>query len=373
MLLRPALGLGHELAVAGLAWLAHTLISGTWWAPLVDALKLDPIYAGAAIRSLGGVDVIGLAVADPVGGWLNSLAPTVFQAPSQVSPEAGVSMVATPGTPALGRGLASLGADVVWLMIGIAMFWRWRRGRWPLALLGLLIQAQIAVNHLFGAPINLRDLDATGLPFAVALALPSLSRDAWFTTALGQLPAVGQDIVVGGVLLLVGYACALGLFAPVRLAARAFARGHRAAAPRWSGARPSVPLARFGALAAVVVAISPIGALAFGTSNWNAGGDLAHVARAESQARHRHARPGSTARSADHGRERRPGRIDARWRLAVSRQRPADGPSRGGLQPAVREARPGRAAAVCTSATSAPCAGWASIPSKAGSRRNSTT
>jgi hypothetical protein len=211
VVLRPLMGFGHEVTVAALAWLAHAEVGTGWWTPLVAWLGLDPIYAGAAIRSLGGVDLLGLSVADPVGGVLHALLPALFQSPGQVSPGAAVSMVAAPGTPALGRGLASLGADVLWLAGGIWSFWRWRASRWALAQLGLLVQAQIAVNHLLGAPTSLRDVEASGLPFAVALALPSLAGGSWFTSALGGLPAFAQDLVVSGSLVLIGYAAAIML------------------------------------------------------------------------------------------------------------------------------------------------------------------
>jgi hypothetical protein len=49
--------------------------------------------------------------------------------------------------------------------------WRWRRTSWRIALVGLLIQAQIAVNHLMDAQVGLADIDASGLPFAIALAV----------------------------------------------------------------------------------------------------------------------------------------------------------------------------------------------------------
>lgn len=282
VLIRPLMGFGHEISVAGLAWLAHALVATGWWTPLVGWVGLDPIYAGAAIRALGGVDLLGLSVADPIGSWLHSVLPIVFQAPSQVAPGAGVSMVAAPGTPALGRGLASLGADVLWLAGGLWAFWRWRDSRWALAQLGLLVQAQIAVNHVFGAPVSLRDVDASGLPFAIALALPSFAGDAWFTSALGRFPAAAQDLLVGGSLLLVGYAAALSLLCASRTAKRVVARMLRrqsTVAPRAATPRPPTSLSTIGAMAAVLVALSPIGALAFGQSNWHARNPAARAPR----------------------------------------------------------------------------------------------
>src|SRR5438874_6728001 len=117
VLLRPLLGLGHELAVTIIAFVAHLLVGSGWWLPLITWGGLDPIYGGAAIQAVGGVEVLGLAVAAPVGDVLHAWAPAVFQAAQQVAPGAGVSMVAAPGTPALGRGLAGFGADVFWLTV----------------------------------------------------------------------------------------------------------------------------------------------------------------------------------------------------------------------------------------------------------------
>jgi hypothetical protein len=200
-----------------------------------------------------------------------------------VTPDAGVSMVAAAGTPALGRGLAGLGADVVWLAVGLSMFWKWRGDRWPLAQLGLLLQAQIVVNHLFGAPVSVRDMEASGLPFAVALALPALSGETWFTSALGRLPAVLQDLLVGGTLLLVGYTAALGLVYPSRGLWRTITRGRRRTLkPRTARLRTSASVATIWATAAVLVAVSPIGAMAYGQSNWHAGNAFARAMRTRS-------------------------------------------------------------------------------------------
>src|SRR5207248_4059190 len=49
VVLRPLLGFGHEVAVAGLAAAAHLAIGTGVWEPIIRFLGLDPIYAGAAI------------------------------------------------------------------------------------------------------------------------------------------------------------------------------------------------------------------------------------------------------------------------------------------------------------------------------------
>jgi Glycosyl hydrolases family 2, TIM barrel domain len=186
---RPLVGLGHELGVLLVASGLRACVATGFWQPLVARLGLDPIYTGAAIRAAGGVKVVGLAVAKPLGVGLHALLPQVFLAPELATPGAGVSMVAAPGAPALGHGLAAFGADVAWLTLGSWLFWRWRRRRWPVALIGLLIDAQIAVNHLLDAQVSLHELEASGLPFALALALPG--DGTWFTARLAE--ALNQD------------------------------------------------------------------------------------------------------------------------------------------------------------------------------------
>jgi hypothetical protein len=230
---------------------------------------LDPIYVGAAIRAAGGVLVQGFAVGGWLGSTLHALLPSVFLAPAQLAQGAGVSMVAAPGAPALGRGLASFGADVAWLTLGVWLFWRWRRRSWIVATLALLIQAQVAVNHLFKAHLSLADVDASGLPFALELAVPS---GGWFTGGLGALPTQTRDLLTGGSLVLFGYACALFVLG--------LGRGglglHRLS--KRKGSPPSIGLPeRWGwlsALASVGLALatacSPLGAVALGSSNWQA-------------------------------------------------------------------------------------------------------
>jgi hypothetical protein len=266
--LRPLVGLGHELAVALVASALHAGVATGFWEPLIAWLGLDPIYTGAAVRAAGGVHVLGLAVAGPLGGWLHAVLPQVFLRPEFVTPGAGVSMVAAPGAPALGHGLAAFGADVGWLALGTWLFWRWRQRRWPVALIGLLIDAQIAINHLLDAQVGLHELEASGLPFALALALPG--DGTWFTTRLAELPPNQLNLLVGACLLAMGLACAAVLVALVGRLERLAGRARRRPWPIRQPARrpPAAWLAGLGSALAVLAALSPLGALALGESNW---------------------------------------------------------------------------------------------------------
>src|SRR5437879_6018169 len=117
--LRPVFGLAHELSVAGVALLLHAAVATDWWQPCIALLRLDPVYAGAAIRAVGGLQVAGFAVAGPVGAWLHAVAPALLLDPALVTPGAGVSTIAVPGAPALGRVATAFVADVVWLILGL--------------------------------------------------------------------------------------------------------------------------------------------------------------------------------------------------------------------------------------------------------------
>jgi hypothetical protein len=266
VLLRPLVGLGHELSVCGAAALLHTLVGTDIWQPVVDWLGLDPIYTGAAVRAAGGVEIDGLAVAGPIGDWLHALLPALILAPDRVARAAGISMVAATGAPALGRGLASFGADLLWLIGGVWLVKGWHGRPVGVALMGLLIQGQIVVNHLLDAHLSIADLEASGLPFALAVAAPGGS---WFSQDLKHMPELLRTLVVGGTLVALAYGCA----AIVLLVGRGVWRvAHLCARSRVDRARANPPLGRqivlAGTAVALVTAISPIGALAFGSPNW---------------------------------------------------------------------------------------------------------
>jgi hypothetical protein len=278
IVLRPLFGLGHELAVAALAWIAHVVVASMIWQPVVTLAGLDPIYTGAAIRAIGGVQIEGLAVGGFFGETLHRLLPAVFLASDRVAEGAGISMVATPGAPAIGRALAAFGADVAWLAIGAWIFFRWRGRNWALACIGLLLQTQIALNHLLDARVGIADLEASGLPFALALAVPG---SGWFSTALAGHPSVVQNVVSGVALVILGYAGALGVLGLAGLMSRLWRRVRRygPAAPPAAAVAPPRHAALMLVLA-IVIAASPVGALALGESNWQVMPIARHVPRA---------------------------------------------------------------------------------------------
>ncbi len=259
--LRPLFGFGHEVAVAAVAGVLHVAVDSGFWEPIVSYLGLDPVYAGAGIRALGGVDVQGLAVAGPLGPWLHTLIPAVFQPASMALPGAGTSMVAAPGAALLGRGVAAFSADVIWLGIGLGLLREGERRGWTwLSLAGLLVQAHIALNHLLDISPQASNLEATGLPFALALLAPASPE--WLSQPIGSLVSAGQGSALGAFLLVAGY---LAAFALVRLLGMLRLRSRP---PVRSGVRRSSGPLWAGAVVAAMIAVSPVGALAVGESNW---------------------------------------------------------------------------------------------------------
>ena len=131
-------------------------------------------------------------------------------------------------------------------------------------MLGLLIQAQIVVNHLLDGELSIPDLEASGLPFALAIAAPN--DTPWFSRDLAQMPDFVRTLVVGSSLVVLAYLCAGAVLMVITRPWRLTRQWRR---PQPSGRRAGHR--RFvvvGAVIAVATAVSPVGALAVGVSNW---------------------------------------------------------------------------------------------------------
>ena len=274
---RPLLGLGHQLTVAGLAWLLHTTVASHVWEPIVGRIGLDPDLSGCrgarrwrrAGRRFRRRRAIRRRPAPVVSGRVSRCrapgGPCCLQ-------HGGFTRRAGAGSRA-----TAFGADVVWLAAGLWLFWHWRYRDWRIALVGLLIQAQVGVHHLFEAQVNLADIDASGLPFALQVAVPG---GGWFTDHLAALPSAERagahrrgpaDARL----------CRCGVDRRARhrrqptgpLVCWTVPRACPSAGQRTS--HWSIGLASL--CVALVTTWSPIGALAMGASNWQANAALSSV------------------------------------------------------------------------------------------------
>ena len=200
-------GLILRLALFGLAALVMPYVG----ARLAEAHgpPLDPVYTRAAMDSLADLRVQGLAVAAPLGDWLHSVQPSLFADPSRVH-WAVARIVIQPGSPVLGRLLAAgiahagvLGAGLLAVRSG------YRHRHAGLLIAGVAMQVQVALSIL-GAQPSVRELEATGVSFALNAMLPWLEpRSAAVTNSVeGVWPPAVAGVLVA-LALLIGYAPAV--------------------------------------------------------------------------------------------------------------------------------------------------------------------
>jgi hypothetical protein len=170
LLLAPLLATIHEVLVLAAAAIVRAFGE---WSPtaLLPLLPVDPIYGGAALHLVGGIEPRGLAMAGPLGDALHAAWPDLFAGSQVVPPGAVASAVLVGGATVFARTLAILAATVPMLTLGIAVA---RSGRAP-AWVGfgaLLLQAHLLTDVVVDGRLSLRELEATGLPFAVAALAP---------------------------------------------------------------------------------------------------------------------------------------------------------------------------------------------------------
>src|SRR5262249_4227388 len=185
LLLGSLVGLSLRLAGFGVGTLALQAF-GRLFASLARRLPLlDPVYTRAAERSLLDVHVQGVALISPLGDRLHLWAPSVFAPASRVHWGL-VRLVVEPGSPVLGRLLASGFAHAIVLGAGVLVVRSgWRKRRTWLILAGVAMQVQVAIGIL-GAQPSIRELESTGVSFAANALLPGLApRDAALTDGSG--------------------------------------------------------------------------------------------------------------------------------------------------------------------------------------------
>src|SRR5579864_7489524 len=172
---------------------------------LPRALPLDPVYTRAAENSLVGMQIQRVAVVGALGDQLHTAWPNLF-APATRAHWAFARLVVAPGGPVLAQLLASGIAHSLVLSVGLLMARNgWRRHRASLVVAGVAMQVQIAIGILGDQP-SIRELEATGVSFALNALLPSLApRSAALTDGSAHVwPALVSALLVS-LALLVGY------------------------------------------------------------------------------------------------------------------------------------------------------------------------
>lgn len=260
-LLLPALALAHALLVLGAAALLRSVSDADFWPAVIARFPVDPVYTLALVHFAGEIEARGVAVAPPLGGLLHALAPGLF-APTPPATGAWTSVLLAPGATVIARGLARFAADLAILALGVVLFTLGlRRRRW-LAVCGALAQAQVVRHYLLGGSVQLRDLEAAGLPFAVSTLISGPNQRApWFTTTLERLPAPLVGALLDGLLVLLAYLAVAGLLVPAWLVWRAARGGPRPRLWRF-GVRIRPRRLSVAALGTVMLVLTPWGATA---------------------------------------------------------------------------------------------------------------
>ncbi|MCC6174567.1 MAG: hypothetical protein IT305_04610 [Chloroflexi bacterium] len=170
ILLAPLVSLLQQASVT-LAARALSTATALIEAYLLPLLPVDPVYAGAGLHVLGGIEPRGLAVAGHVGALLHGALPLVFASPDSVAPGAAVSALLAPGATVFARALSAIAATTLVVVLCEVVRRRLHLPAWA-ALGAALTEAFVLVDQAISTSFTLRDLEATGLPFALAAFSP---------------------------------------------------------------------------------------------------------------------------------------------------------------------------------------------------------
>lgn len=290
----PLLALAHELIVLATAHLVGDVAWLLGTSGILRWLPLDPIYTSAMLLTLGGIEPRGLALAEPIGGLLDAAVPTLFEPPSLLAPHAWASAVVAPGATIVSRWLCSTAADASMVGLSLLAVHRARDGRGWLAVVGAIVQAHVVVTHLVDVPPELADVEAAGIPFAVAMLISGdVEGGPRLAETLATLAEPVRNVILGLGMVVLAYLPVAGVVVAWRLGRVLVQAGRRAgrrplfglegltivagrgglarlgtlgAGGRAAGAASTLAAsaARLAALAAfaLAVAISPLGDLA---------------------------------------------------------------------------------------------------------------
>ncbi|GAC1321850.1 MAG: hypothetical protein NVSMB2_18890 [Chloroflexota bacterium] len=220
ILLGSVAGLALRLGLFALSACLLPVIGALVGFVLTHVLFVDPVYTRAAQDSLGNLHLQALAIAGPPGHWLHERAPDMFASPARAHWVVARLILAS-GSAVLGRLVAAGLTHALVLAIGLLVVRHgWRTRSRPVIAFGCAIQLQVAASIL-DAQLSVRDLESTGVSFAINALAPWLQmRGVAVTDAVaGAAPSLVAAALVG-LALIVAY-----VPSAVLLAVRSHARG----------------------------------------------------------------------------------------------------------------------------------------------------
>ncbi len=165
----PVVALVHQMATLAAAGLLQAI--GRWglFGHVAAMVSFDPVYASVIDRTLGNIEIQGVAIVSPLGSILHGVASGLFAGPGQVAGGALVAPIVSDGASLLALNLAEAGGEVFFIALGLALLVGGLLGssaRGPtsltLRLLGIILQAK-GIIGLLSLRFTPQDLEIMGV------------------------------------------------------------------------------------------------------------------------------------------------------------------------------------------------------------------
>lgn len=222
LLLTPLISLVHQAATLAIASSLQLISHWGLFSHLAGAIAFDPVYASVLDKTLGNIEVRGVAIAAPLGDALHKLTSGLFASPDQGIGAALVTPLVGDGASLLAVTLAESGGEVFFVVLGLALFIvglignKTSHGRtlFGLRFLGVALQFKGVVG-LLSLHFSPQDLEIMGIAHIFTKLLPleastyqRLAEGPVFSLAASLLPISFVFAIYGPILAIL----VIGLF-----------------------------------------------------------------------------------------------------------------------------------------------------------------
>jgi len=193
LLLTPVISLIHQATTLAIAGLLQAI--GHWglFSHLATVVHFDPVYASVMDKTLGNIEVQGIAIAGPMGDILHKFFAGLFAPSAQVTSGALATGLINDGASLLALTLAEAGGEVLLMASGLALLVFGllrdkavhRPSLFVLCLLGIILQIKGAVG-LLSLRFSAQDLEIMGVAHVFTKLLP-MDASAYHRLAEGPL------------------------------------------------------------------------------------------------------------------------------------------------------------------------------------------
>ncbi len=218
LILTPLMSLVHQATTLAIAGLLQAI--GHWgvFLRLTAVVPFDPIYASVLDKTLGNIQVEGLAIVSPLGDVLHKFASGVFAPPDQVTGVALVAPLVSNGASLLALTLAEAGGEVLFIAIGLALLVKGLRGSKVIArstllalcLFGVILQVK-GVIGLLSLRFSPQDLEIMGVAHLFTKLFPMEAStyhrlaDGPLLNLTARLLPISFVVAIYGPLLVIGF------------------------------------------------------------------------------------------------------------------------------------------------------------------------